>query len=119
MLRTTFWWLRRSNSSRHGKELLRLSHQKVVRSTEAPQPSSSIEASLPGLTFAHPANMPRRNFPVTSEFPYHIVARSNNREKFPLALHELWPVFVRALNDLHENKELRTQALVLMPTITI
>lgn len=50
--------------------------------------------------------MPRKNLIRTDEFPYHITARSNNKECFDLPLALLWPIFKDIINEV-QNNELR------------
>jgi len=59
--------------------------------------------------------MPRSRLIVSTELPYHVTARANNREIFPLSLDELW---IHCGNVLWESQLLsgvRIHSFVLMP----
>ncbi len=58
--------------------------------------------------------MPRKKIPDTSDFPLHIVARSNNKEWFNLPPDDCWQIFASYLNQLADEKQLRIHAFVLM-----
>lgn len=58
--------------------------------------------------------MPRRRMPLRPDTPYHITARTNNRERFPLDLAEVWEVFEEQLWFLHHAFGVRIHAFVLM-----
>lgn len=58
--------------------------------------------------------MPRKKLIYTSEFPYHIVARSNNREWFKGQLREVWEIFKDELLQLNQAYSFNVHAFVLM-----
>jgi len=58
--------------------------------------------------------MPRRKLIKTSEFPYHITMRSNNREWFDLPLEKVWTFCLEAVNYANKKHAVRIQAFVLM-----
>jgi len=58
--------------------------------------------------------MPRKNLIRTPEYPYHVYARSNNREYFSLSLEDLWPIFVRRLREISEEYLVNIHAFLLM-----
>lgn len=59
--------------------------------------------------------MPRKKLHRTHEFPYHITARTNNREDFPLGLEGTWTLFENELFFLSLIYGLQIHASVLMP----
>ena len=68
-----------------------------------------------GPNFAYaPSTVPRKRLIYTSQFPYHITARSNNKEWFKLPQEECWEVFVNSLRNVAESCFLRIHAFVLM-----
>lgn len=50
-----------------------------------------------------------------SEYPYHIAARSSNRERYPISLDEIWKIYCNFLWLTHLKYELHIHAFVLMP----
>lgn len=58
--------------------------------------------------------MPRKKLVYTHEFPYHVYARSNNREWFYLPPHETWNIFVSELNRTFTEHKMSLHAFVLM-----
>lgn len=58
--------------------------------------------------------MPRKRLIYTPEFPYHIVARSNNREWFKGELREVWDIFKEELIQLNQDYGFVVHAFVLM-----
>lgn len=58
--------------------------------------------------------MPRKPLIYTHENPYHISARSNNKEWFYLPLSECWTIFAAGLNHLHLEYGFLTHLFVLM-----
>lgn len=58
--------------------------------------------------------MPKRKLIYTDYYPYHVTARSNNKEWFYLEKPVVWTVFVEILNELNESHGLRVHAFVLM-----
>ncbi len=58
--------------------------------------------------------MPRKKLIYTSEFPYHIVARCNNKDWFYLNLDETWDLFKNELNIVSIKFGFKVHAFVLM-----
>lgn len=58
--------------------------------------------------------MPRKKLIYTDQYPYHIRARSNNREWFYIPKEELWEIFILELNQVVKKYELKVHAFVLM-----
>ncbi len=58
--------------------------------------------------------MPRKPLEYTHEYPYHIVARCNNREQFKLELSEVWDIFKTELTELNQRYNFQTHHFVLM-----
>ena len=58
--------------------------------------------------------MPRKPLVYTDEFPYHIVARCNNRERFKISIDEVWKIFISELTKLNQLYGLQIHAFVLM-----
>jgi putative transposase len=58
--------------------------------------------------------MPRANVILTDEFPYHIVARSNNRDWFQVSPSVAWSVFRSRLNATSQRFHIRIHAFVVM-----
>ncbi|WP_374076224.1 transposase [Bdellovibrio bacteriovorus] len=58
--------------------------------------------------------MPRKPLIYTSEFPYHVTARSNNKEWFYLPISECWRVFTSSLVEIHQRFGFEIHAFVLM-----
>ncbi len=58
--------------------------------------------------------MPRRALIRTAEFPYHITARSNNREWFYLPTDKCWQVFDQKLAIVSDRYEARVITFLLM-----
>jgi putative transposase len=52
---------------------------------------------------------------LNTELPFHITARANNKEAFPVPLDELWDLFSNYFFYLHHAFGLRIHSLVLMP----
>jgi len=46
--------------------------------------------------------------------PYHITARTNNKEFFPLPLNEVWEICLNRLKHIHSTKSLAIHAFILM-----
>jgi putative transposase len=59
--------------------------------------------------------MPRKLLIRTDSHPYHVCSRSNNKEKFYLELHELWPLCIEYLIEGQKKFEVIVDAFVLMP----
>lgn len=58
--------------------------------------------------------MPKRRTPLSTDFPFHIGARSNNREHFPGDLQFIWDTFTGELLLQHLLYGIRIHAFVLM-----
>ncbi len=58
--------------------------------------------------------MPRIPTPITHEFPYHIVARSNNKEWFYLSTSQTWKVFSELLTIVSIRFNFQIHAFLLM-----
>ena len=58
--------------------------------------------------------MPRKPLIRTDQFPYHITARSNNKEWFYLPINEVWLIFQIALKQAQEKFDLEIIQFVLM-----
>lgn len=58
--------------------------------------------------------MPRKKLPITHELPYHVTARSNNREWFYLPIDECWPIFLSLLGQASARFNFQIHAFVLM-----
>lgn len=50
----------------------------------------------------------------SSDFPYHIVARSNNRDWFYIQISDFWVLFLEQCQKIHRRFEVRFHAFVLM-----
>lgn len=58
--------------------------------------------------------MGRKSLIRTNEYPYHIWARVNNRERWPISMDSVWEEFRILHNNIVERFEFRTLAFVLM-----
>ena len=58
--------------------------------------------------------MPRKNLIRTNLYPYHIVARSNNKEWFYLPIQEVWDIFCGLIAKAQIEKQLICPNYVLM-----
>lgn len=58
--------------------------------------------------------MARKSLVKTADAPYHITARSNNKEFFYIALAELWKIFMECFNQAQEQYSCKLHAFVLM-----
>lgn len=58
--------------------------------------------------------MPRRKLIRTSEFPYHITSRSNNREWFYVPIEDVWKYCLELLDAGAKKYGIETRAFVLM-----
>lgn len=58
--------------------------------------------------------MARRSLIRSSEVPYHVTNRSNNREFFYLSESQLWEIFIECLGEIREKFECCNHAFVLM-----
>lgn len=67
-----------------------------------------------GIKTAGHGSVPRKKLIYTSEFPYHIVARSNNREWFKGSIFEVWAILVDELTQLNQEFKFSIHAFVLM-----
>lgn len=59
--------------------------------------------------------MARFKAPQTSDFPYHITARTPNRVRFPIPLGIVWEVFQEELYLCHKKYNFEALSFVLMP----
>jgi putative transposase len=59
--------------------------------------------------------MPRKPLVRSTEFPYHLTGRSNNREHFPGSLEMNWHCYGEKLTEVSERYRIRVHAFVLMP----
>lgn len=59
--------------------------------------------------------MPRKNLFRSQVLPYHVTARVNNREPFPLPLREVWKIITQEIRYMQITCGVEIQALVLMP----
>ena len=58
--------------------------------------------------------MPRKHLIRTSEFPYHICARSNNKDWFYLPIKQVWDIFIDKLAQTQQKFDLDIYCFVLM-----
>ncbi|NCN40082.1 hypothetical protein GW916_02425 [bacterium] len=58
--------------------------------------------------------MPRKKLEFTHEFPYHIVARSNNKEWFYLPIDQSWEIFVDLLLKVNIRFSFQIHSFILM-----
>lgn len=58
--------------------------------------------------------MPRKKLIRQSDFPYHVVSRTNNKEWFKLELSEVWDIFNNALIHANNHSKATIHAFVLM-----
>lgn len=58
--------------------------------------------------------MPREKLIYTPDFPYHVIARSNNKENFYLPKEIMWTIFIQQLNQVVEKYKCMIHAFVLM-----
>jgi putative transposase len=75
----------------------------------------NILASMFGRLLAEFLKMPRKNLIRSASIPYHVTARSNNKETFPLNLNEMWNVLVTEIYFLHLIYEVEFHSFLLMP----
>jgi hypothetical protein len=66
------------------------------------------------ICWAYKPNMPRRPLIRTHYYPYHITARSNNREWFYIPQSDFWNILLETLSVEAVASRLRIHALVLM-----
>jgi len=59
--------------------------------------------------------MPRKHLEISNELPYHVTARTNDREPFPLPLERMWAILGKECLFLSLVYEVEFQTLVLMP----
>ena len=59
--------------------------------------------------------MPRKKLLRSDIFPYHVTARTNNQERFPLPLEVVWSIVTNELLLISVLYKIEIQALVLMP----
>lgn len=67
-----------------------------------------------GIILAVIRGMSRKKLIHSSEFPYHIVARTNNKEEFPLELSDMWEIYSYALRSASVQFNFQVHAFVLM-----
>ncbi|MDG0815081.1 transposase [Bdellovibrio svalbardensis] len=67
-----------------------------------------------GITLASTFRMPRKPLLYTDEHPYHIMARSNNKEWFYLPIIECWKIFSRHLFFAQKKFGFKVYLFVLM-----
>lgn len=58
--------------------------------------------------------MSRAPTPQTNEYPFHLAARSNNRDWFSIPMRLCWQIFLRNLWGVHDRYGFTTHAFVLM-----
>lgn len=58
--------------------------------------------------------MPRKSSPRTNQYPIHVVARSNNREFFPIPADECWEIFKYELARVRKDFGFETHSFVMM-----
>jgi len=58
--------------------------------------------------------MPRKKLIRTTDFPYHVTTRANNREWFQLPLPEVWSYCLKSLTYAHEKIPVTFHSFVLM-----
>jgi REP element-mobilizing transposase RayT len=58
--------------------------------------------------------MARRIVPISTEFPYHVSARCNNREWFRIPLKDVWAIMEDYLIFVHRNYDFEILSFVLM-----
>jgi putative transposase len=59
--------------------------------------------------------MPRKNLIRSQSHPYHVTARSNNRENFPCDLNEVWKTLNSQLSEVVIKNLAKIHAFVVMP----
>ncbi len=59
--------------------------------------------------------MPRKTLIRSTEFPYHVTARANNREPFPASLELVWSVFGEHFVEMESMFQTKVHGFVLMP----
>lgn len=58
--------------------------------------------------------MPRKKLIYTHLYPYHICARANNKQNFPLNIFEIWTIIITLLNEASIKYSFQVHAFVLM-----
>ena len=58
--------------------------------------------------------MARKHVPITADYPYHITARTVNREAFPINLGEAWDIYTEQLNFCRSAYSIDIFAFVMM-----
>lgn len=58
--------------------------------------------------------MPRKQLIRTSEFPYHVTTRTNNKDWFQLPLEEVWDICKEAFDSVTDKTDVEVHAFVLM-----
>lgn len=59
--------------------------------------------------------MPKRRTPLSTDYPFHITARANNREPFPADLEFIWKTLTGEIFIQHVQFGIRVHGFVLMP----
>jgi putative transposase len=59
--------------------------------------------------------MPRKPLIRSRELPYHITARCNNKEHFPLPMYDVWTIISKELREIVDDYGSAIHAFVLMP----
>ena len=59
--------------------------------------------------------MPRKSLIRTSEYPYHVMARTNNRDQFAVSGKISWEIFCEKIQIVSERYDANTISFVLMP----
>lgn len=58
--------------------------------------------------------MPRKKLIYTPDYPYHVIARSNNKDNFYLPKEIMWSIFIQQLNHVVKKYRCMIHAFVLM-----
>jgi putative transposase len=67
------------------------------------------------MIFEYLSGMARGFRKLSSQFPIHIGARSNNRDSFPLPMEEMWQILTDLLFVANKHFEMGTLSFLLMP----
>jgi REP element-mobilizing transposase RayT len=59
--------------------------------------------------------MPRKPLIRSTEYPYHVTARCNNKEHFPIPIYDVWAIVSAEINVIVEKFGCEIHAFVLMP----
>lgn len=60
-------------------------------------------------------SMPRKLLLKSKTHPYHVTARSNNKEPFPCSLEKVWEIFSTEIQEISAVFSVKTHAFLLMP----